>query len=149
MKILLLVSIVFLSELSTHAAEAPVRWSVALSKAAPKVGEEIELIVTAEIAPKWIVYSSEFKADLGPQPTDFVFAASDSFRPVGPLVPVAPRRGKDKTWETEYTYFSERAEFRQKVKVLAPKLGGEVQIKGQLCNERDGTCTLFKETLKL
>ncbi len=121
------------------------QWSVAFSKPAAAVGEEIEVIITARIAPHWIVYSSDFKAEIGPQPTQFLFDATDTFRPLGEITSVNPKRKKDKTWDTEFGYFEERAEFRQKIKVL--KAGAVVtgRIKGQLCNERDGTCTLFDE----
>lgn len=149
MRTVLFVVAGLLGAISTFAAEAPVRWSISLSKAEPKVGDEIELVVTAQIAPAWIVYGSDFTAELGPQPTQIVLVPGESFRPLGPVVAVNAKQGRDKTWETNYTYFSARAEFRQKIKVLAVPIAVEANLKGQLCNERDGTCTLFKETLKL
>lgn len=149
MKPLLFAVLGLLGSVAAFAAEAPVRWSVTLSKAGPAVGEEIEIVVSAQIAPHWIVYSNDFKAEIGPQPTEFSFGSEGSFQAIGPVIPIDAKRGKDKAWETDYTYFSERGVFRQKVKVLATPVHGELFIKGQLCNERDGTCTLFKETLKL
>lgn len=135
---------VSVSPLGAQEAQAA-QWSVALSNPSAAVGDEIEVILTARIAPHWIVYSSDFKADLGPQPTRFLFDPADSFRPLGDIVSVNPKRKKDPTWETEFGYFEERAEFRQKIKVLKPSPTITGVIKGQLCNERDGTCTLFEE----
>lgn len=142
--VLLMVSSVFV----VAAGEAgAVQWSLALSKPEAAAGEEIEVIVTARIAPHWIVYSSDFKADLGPQPTQVVLDAGEGFRAVGDIVSVNPKRKKDPTWETEFGYFEERAEFRQKIKVLKSGAVVTARIKGQLCNERDGTCTLFEDVV--
>ncbi len=146
--VLLLGGVVLLSALA-RAADSAASWSVTISKPNAVPGEEVELIVTARIAAHWIVYSSDFQAEIGPQPTTFRFDGVGTFEPVGPLVPIAARRGRDKTWETDYTYFAGRAEFRQRVTVRAAKFAGTIRIKGQLCNERDGTCTLFEEVLKL
>jgi hypothetical protein len=121
------------------------QWTVALSEPSPAIGREVEVIVTARIAPHWIVYSTDFKAELGPQPTQVIFDLDGSFELVGGIVSVAPKRKKDATWDVEFGYFETRAEFRQRIKVLkaGPVIAG--RIKGQLCNERDGTCTLFEE----
>jgi hypothetical protein len=128
------------------AAEPPVTWSVAPAQT-PTVGGEIELVITARIAPRWIVYASDFKAEIGPQPTEFHFSPHVAFQPIGKPVSIGAKAGRDKTWEVDYGYFSERAEFRQRVKVLALPLRGSVRIKGQLCNERDGSCTLLNEVV--
>jgi thiol:disulfide interchange protein DsbD len=153
MKILVRLTLVLLCVLPIAsfalAADRPVVWQVALVPATPAVGTEAELVITARIAPEWVVYSSEFKADFGPQPTQFSFGSSDSFRLVGELTPVNPKHKRDKTWDTEFTYFETRAEFRQKIVVLKEAVAVGGRIKGQLCNERDGTCTLFEEGFKL
>lgn len=147
--LLTLSSFALLTHAQTQPREAsPVQWTFALARPAA-VGEEVEIIITAQIAPHWIVYSSDFKAELGPQPTRLVLEAADAFRPVGEFSSVGAQRKKDKTWDTEFGYFERRAEFRQKVKILqpAPVIAG--RITGQLCNERDGTCTLFEQAFKL
>jgi uncharacterized protein (DUF58 family) len=141
---LLMVSSVFVVASSDPKA---VQWSLALSKSDAAAGEEIEVIVSARIAPHWIVYASDFKADLGPQPTQVVLEAGDGFRLIGEIVSVNPKRKKDPTWATEFGYFEERAEFRQKIKVIKSDVAVTARIKGQLCNERDGTCTLFEEVV--
>jgi thiol:disulfide interchange protein DsbD len=131
------------------AGDRPVVWQVALVPAAPAVGTEAEVVISARIAPAWIVYASDFKADVGPQPTQFSFVPSESFRLVGELTSVNPKHKRDKTWDTEFTYFETRAEFRQKITVVKSGLAIAGRIKGQLCNEHDGTCTLFEESFKL
>lgn len=137
-----------LSPAASASETAPVQWTFALARPAA-IGEEVDLIITARIAPDWIVYSSDFKADLGPQPTRLVLGASDTFQPIGDLTSVSPKRKKDPTWDTEFGYFEQRAEFRQRIKVLKPALALTGQIRGQLCNEHNGTCTLFDHPFKL
>lgn len=128
-----------------RAEEKSPHWTLELSKPSPAVGEEIEVILTAQLPRGWILYSSDFTAEIGPQPTQFLFSASDSYGVVGPVASIKPKRKKDKTWDTELGYFEERAEFRQKIKVLKPGFAITGRIKGQLCNETDGTCSLFEE----
>ena len=124
-------------------------WSVALSKPAAAAGDVVEVIITARLPHGWIAYSSDFKADLGPQPTQLTLDPSDAFQLVGEIISVKSKRKKDRTWDTEFGYFEDRAEFRQKIKILKPRSAGvTVRIKGQLCNESDGTCTLIDETVK-
>jgi Disulphide bond corrector protein DsbC len=121
-------------------------WSATLSKPAPAVGEEIELVLTARLAPGWIVYSSDFQAEIGPQPTQIVLARTDAFVAVGPLVSVRPKRKRDKTWDIDLGYFEQRAEFRQKIRILKKDFAVAGSVKGQFCSESDGTCSLFEET---
>lgn len=138
-------AVLLAATLVAQPASKPAQWSIALSQPAAAVGEEIDVIVTARVAAHWIVYSSDFKAEIGPQPTQVIFDPSDAFRPIGEVTSVNPRRKKDQTWDTEFGYFEGRAEFRQKIKVLKAGFVVTGRIKGQLCNERDGTCTLFDE----
>lgn len=105
-----------------------------------------ELILTADIEEHSLVYSSDFKADIGPQPTSVDLTAGEGIEAVGPLVSVQPKRKKDKTWDIELGYFETRAEFRQKVKLLRKDYAARGTIAGQLCNEADGTCTLFTQS---
>ena len=55
--------------LLTHVAAAqiiePTSWSFRPAQAAPKVGEEVELIFSVKIIPDWYLYSSDFDPDLG------------------------------------------------------------------------------------
>src|SRR4051812_2822453 len=96
-----------LSPAASASEATPVQWSFTLAHPAGP-GEEVDLIITARIAPDWIVYSSDFKADLGPQPTRIALGASDTFQPVGDLTSVSPKRKKDPTWDTVFGYFEQR-----------------------------------------
>jgi len=127
--------------------KSAVAWNLSLSQSGLSVGDEVDVVITARIAPDWIVYSTDFKADIGPQPTQVLFAPSDSWQVVGPVISVQPKRKKDRTWDIEFGYFEEHAEFRQKIRILKKDVAITVRIKGQLCNEREGICTLYEEKL--
>jgi len=146
--ILLLLAAVAVRPVRAEEAAA-LHWRFELVPAAPAPGEAAELVVTAGIDPHWVLYATDFKADLGPQPTAFDFAGSSGLEFVGPVRSVAPRRKKDKTWDTELGYFEVQAEFRQKVRIRRRDFVLQGTIAGQLCNEADGTCTLFTQPIGL
>jgi thiol:disulfide interchange protein DsbD len=133
----------------TFAGEPAITWYYQLSNPKPVPGETVELVLTAKIAPHHILYSSDFKADIGPQPTEFIFETSEAVTPSGPVRAIGPKKKKDRTWDTEFTYFETTGEFRQLVRVAAKSFTIRGVIKGQLCNEQDGTCTLFEESVNL
>jgi len=99
-------------------------------------GDQIDLIFTATLDKDWLVYSSDFKADMGPQPTTFEFMPDDTIEFIGSVEPVSPKRKKDKTWDTEVSYFTPKAEFHQRIRVLKPDYGVRGVIRGQYCSEK-------------
>lgn len=132
-------------------ADKPVaRWTFTTSPAGIKEdllqsGDQIDLIFTATLEKDWYVYSSDFKADIGPQPTTFEFMPDDSFEFIGSIEPVSPKRKKDKTWDIDVSYFDAKAEFRQRIRILKPDYGARGVIKGQYCSEKKGLCIPFEQ----
>ncbi len=126
-----------------------VQWNWQLVPADAKPGSEAELVLVARLAPQWIVYSSDFKAEIGPLPVRLKRPKTSATEFVDSLVSVGARRKHDAELNAEYGYFSERAELRQKVKV--PKDGSPVQatLSGQACYEADGTCHLFRQDITI
>ena len=100
----------------------PNEWSFSLSTAEYKVGDEIDLIFKATIDKGWHLYSSDFDPELGPMVTELVFEDNNSFETVGDLQAINPKKGYDDIFEGDYTYFQEKGEFRQTIKVLAEAL---------------------------
>ncbi|WP_116812513.1 protein-disulfide reductase DsbD domain-containing protein [Steroidobacter cummioxidans] len=143
---LLLAGALALGALSSAGADqSDLQWQLRIEPQTVKAGDEAEIVFSASIPEGLILYSSDFDAELGPRPAKFVFAANDAVELQGPVSAVQAQRRKDKVFGSEYTYFANRAEFRQKVRVL--KTGTDItgRIDGQTCQERDGTCFLFKE----
>ncbi|WP_428667069.1 protein-disulfide reductase DsbD domain-containing protein [Runella sp.] len=109
-------------------------------------GEEVEIIFLAEIEKGWSLYSSDFKADIGPQPTAFEFAENGSFAVTKAITAVSPLKKVDKTWGTQITYFTQKAEFRSKVRIEEINYDVTGTIRGQLCNDKKGVCIPFQKT---
>ncbi|MFT7150997.1 MAG: hypothetical protein ACI82Q_002872, partial [Nonlabens sp.] len=103
-------------------------WTFDASKIEVKVGDEIDLIFKAKIIDDWYLYSSDIGDDVGPLPTEIVFEGNDSFEVIGDLIPVNAKKKYDNIWEADVTYFIEKGEFRQRIKVLSANLN----IQGEL-----------------
>jgi len=125
------------------------RWKVSFSKSEAKPGEQVEVIFSADIDKNWKLYSSDFKGDIGPLPTEFAFNSNHTYKLIGEVRPVKPLKAVDPTWDKAYTYFTDKAEFRQTIKLA--KAGGKVSgtIKGLLCSNVDGLCVPFKESFEV
>lgn len=143
--LLVLIVIVAVTAFAWAQPKSAAQWSISLSPAASRVGDEVEVILIARLSPGWIVYSSDFEAEIGPQPTRLVLTPSDAYTAAGPLISVQPRRKTERIWDLELGYFAQRAEFRQRIKILRENFRVEGVVKGQLCSETDGTCSLFTE----
>ncbi|MGN7885341.1 protein-disulfide reductase DsbD domain-containing protein [Dyadobacter endophyticus] len=124
-------------------------WKVSLSKSDAKPGEQVEVVFSADIDKNWKLYSSDFKGDIGPLPTEFAFNPTNAYQLVGEIRAVKPLKAVDPTWDKAYTYFTDKAEFRQTIKLA--KAGGKVSgtIKGLLCSNVDGLCVPFKESFEV
>ncbi len=124
-------------------------WTLSVVPATAKAGEEVELVFAAEIAQGWILYGSDFEAELGPRPAKFCFVKSAEVELLGPVRAVGTLRRTDKTWKTEYSYFEKRAEFRQKARLLKDAAAITGRIDGQTCYETTGLCALFRKPFSL
>ncbi len=131
---------------SAAAEAAAVSWQVAVVPAEAKPGDDVEVVFTAAITPGWILYSSDFKLELGPLPTKFIFDTNPSLALVGGIQPVKPLWKTDRSLGGKYSYFSTHAEFRQKARLVAPLENVSGRISGQTCFEENGLCKLFRET---
>lgn len=127
------------------AQEQMLRWTVAVLPEGAKPGTEVEVVFTADIAKGWILYSSDFELEIGPRPAKFTFDAASGLELLGPVQAVGSKRKKDAALGTEYTYFSGRAEFRQKARLASGAESVAGRIDGQTCFEESGLCELFSE----
>ncbi|MCF0055304.1 protein-disulfide reductase DsbD domain-containing protein [Dyadobacter sp. CY356] len=125
------------------------KWKVSVSNNAAKSGQEIEVIFFADIDKNWKLYSSDFKGDIGPLPTTFVFEKNEAYKLVGDITPVEPKKTIDPTWDVAYTYFTEKAQFRQKIKLVKKDFIVKGTIKGLLCSSVDGICVPFEESFQV
>lgn len=99
--------------------EKHVSWTYSFSKPEVKTGEEVELIFTGKIDKNWYVYSTDMDPNLGPQLPEFTFEKHPSYQLVGKIVPIHPKHKYDEVWQGNISVFIDKAEMRQKVKILA------------------------------
>jgi thiol:disulfide interchange protein DsbD len=120
MRHLLFTLIVSLFVLNASAQiEKHVSWTYSLSKPEVKIGEEVELIFTGKIDKNWYVYSTDMDPKLGPQLPEFTFVKHPSYQLMGEVVPVHPKHKYDEVWQGNISIFVDKAEMRQKVKILS------------------------------
>lgn len=121
-----------------------VQWS---STAVPVQGANGErlyrLQFSGRIAPGYIVYGSDFEGNLGPNPTRLRLDAKEGVTANGKLLSAGTRAGKDKAFNSAYTYFEGEAQLSQVVAVAPGVKNVAGTLRGQTCYEADGTCQLF------
>jgi len=141
----LILGILFLATQMPGQILQPAKWELKVSNKEASVGDEIDLIFLATIDQNWYLYSSDFDPELGPMVTEFTFDDSDSYELVGNIRPINPKRGYDKIFEGDYTYFRKKGEFRQTIKVLNTDLRISGNYEYQVCSDIDGKCIPFDE----
>jgi hypothetical protein len=104
---------------------------------------------TGRIAAGYIVYGSDFEANLGPNPTRVRFEPAEAVTPRDSLRSTGTKKGKDKAFNTDYTYFEGEARLSQLVAVPAGARRITGTLRGQTCHEADGTCTLFRSSFDI
>ena len=145
----LLLFILISFKLLAQDAEEISKWNVSVSNKEAKAGDEVELVFSATIDKNWKLYSSDFKNDIGPLPTEFKFSETNEYKLVGTIEAVKPKKTIDPTWDVTYTYFVEKAEFRQKIKLTQNDFIVKGTIKGLLCSNKDGICIPFQESFQV
>lgn len=96
----------------------PVKWQTSVEKISET---EFNLITTATIDKGWHLYSQE-EAD-GPIPTEFTYESStDEFELVGKTQEPNVAPVFDKIFQIDIKYFSDKAVFKQKIKLLKSDL---------------------------
>ena len=146
-KILLFVTLVSSSVFAQETKNIS-HWIVSIPDTG-KVGQEVDVVFSATIDQDWKLYSSDFKGDIGPLPTEFQFEDIKGYQLVGNITAIDPLKTIDPTWDVAYTYFLGKAEFRQKIKVVKQNTPVKGTIKGLLCNNKDGICVPFQETFQV
>ena len=145
MKKTILLLFILISVIAQAQVLRPNEFAFQLSTREYKVGDEIDLIFKATIDKGWHLYSSDFDPDLGPMVTELVFTDNESYELVEGIQAINPKKGYDDVFEGDYTYFIEKGEFRQKIKVLKLPLQFSGSINYQVCTDTDGRCIPFED----
>jgi thiol:disulfide interchange protein len=121
----------------------PAKWSWQASATSVRVGDEIDLIFNATIDSDWYMYSNDFDPDCGPLLTTITINPDPGFKLVGSVKAIDPKKKMDEAFGCEVKYFKEKAEFRQRIKILSTNLKLSGTYEGQVCTEVDGKCIPF------
>ena len=128
---------ILLPMLSFSQIEKPAKWTNEPSKQEVKIGETIEVVFSASLNKGWYMYATG-PYESAPS-TTFTFEKNSSFELVGDLKPIKAKHKVDE-YIGEYDYFTEKAEFRQKVKILSenPIIKGTYEY--STCSLESGIC---------
>src|SRR6218665_3782446 len=118
----------------------PAKWKHGVCNENPKVGNEIELVFKTTIDKNWYLYSTEFPCEEGPMKTEFSFEANPGYKLIGNVVAVNPTDKHDKIFDCDVKIFKDKAQFRQKIKVLTASLKITGTYSYQVCTEVTGQC---------
>ncbi|NJN41770.1 MAG: DUF255 domain-containing protein [Flammeovirgaceae bacterium] len=118
----------------------PSKWEVTPATPKARVGDEIDILFHVKIDDNWYLYSSEFDCEDGPMKTTFDFIKDPSFQLVGKVSAINPVDKFDDVFECDVKIFKKTAEFRQRIKILTPKLKISGTYEFQVCTEVDGRC---------
>ncbi|MEO9804991.1 MAG: protein-disulfide reductase DsbD domain-containing protein [Reichenbachiella sp.] len=118
----------------------PAKWSSGTSVDKAKVGDIVELVFTADLDDTWYIYSSDQDPNVGPLPAVFTFEKDPSYKLVGEIQPIGVKEKYDEIWDGTVRTLKEKAEFRQKVKILKKDLNILVLCEYQVCTTVDGKC---------
>jgi Disulphide bond corrector protein DsbC len=126
----------------------PSKWSWALSKPNPAVGETVDIIFTIKNDKTWHHFATDFDEG-GPIITTVKFKPNDSYELVGKLKSINPIKKKDEVFEVNVAYFEGKGEIRQSVKILKDNILIEGSHDGQACSDATGQCVPIKGAFKL
>ena len=96
----------------------PVSWSFSINKLN---ASEAELVLTAKVDPGWHIYSQVKSKEDGPVETSFHFKPSTSYQLIGKTSEPKAKGVYDPQFKTNLVYFSNKAIFKQKIRILNDK----------------------------
>ena len=101
-----------------------------------KVSDETLLVMTAHIQNGWHIYS-QFTPEGGPIPTSFSFEENKGYTMEGKVKEPEPEKHYDPNFQLDVWYFSNKAEFTQKIKLKDKNISS---VKGtvtyMVCNDQ-------------
>lgn len=112
-----LASLLFVGNLFGQTAENPVSWSVTSEDLG---NQEYKITIEADLFEGFHTYSQFLSGDEGPVPTLIQFNTGASFETVGEATEIGIEKAFDPVWELEIAFFSHKAKFEQKIKLLNP-----------------------------
>lgn len=113
----------------------PPVWTSRIDPVNPTVGEEVTLVLEAQIPMGWYVYGTSFDPGLGPWLTELKLEESEDYTPVGKLEEIGAKTKYDDVWEGDISYFIKDGLFHQKLIVKASTGQIKGTLKYQMCSD--------------
>ncbi|HEX9957084.1 MAG TPA: disulfide bond formation protein DsbD, partial [Fibrella sp.] len=115
----------------------PTTFVYSVSPAKAKVGDIVELRITARSKEGWHMYAAKTnpKLEMGPQATALTLVKNKTFELSGQLVSVGYETKFDDVWEGDTYIMPNPAVFTQKLKLLSEKPILKGTIEGQACSD--------------
>lgn len=147
LKLILVFSLALLSyHVKSQMMEAP-KWEAEVQESTFAKGDTLTVFFTAEIPEDWYMYSSDFDPSVGPVVTEFQYSENKDFQQLGDLEPIGQKKKYDEIFEGEYTYFTEKAKFKQKFIVNSESPDIKAMASYQICSEANGQCIPFESDI--
>ncbi len=127
----------------------PAKWSWALSKPNPAVGETVDIVFTLKMDKTWHHYASDFDPKVGPIVSTIKLKSNDSFEALGALKSINSKKKHDDIFDGDVAYFEGKGEMRQSIKILKENPVIEGQYDGQVCSDVTGQCVPVKGAFKI
>lgn len=127
---------------------SPPQWTVSLSTEQPKVGEEVKLILQAQIPAGWYIYGTDFDPDLGPLVTTLILDESGAYERVGRLQEIEGKKKYDEIFEGDITYFLKEGSFEQLLKINSSGTVSGI-LEYQMCSDLTGQCINYEEDIEV
>lgn len=124
----------------------PPKFEISYSNPNPVIGDEIDIIIKCKIPNGMHMYSTYNKCEVGPLKFIAEFTPK-GYKLINDLKSIGDKVHKDEVFECEVGEFTNKAEFRQKIKVLENDIKVSVKIEGQWCNEK--SCFNFGSLIPL
>lgn len=124
----------------------PTKTSISLSKNKTTVGDTIDIFVKVAIDKDWYIYATEKDEVVMSILANMTLNENASFQKLGKLKAITPDKKYDEIWGGSYTYFKEKGEFCQTIKILKNDFKISGSYSHQSCSETTGMCLVPKET---
>lgn len=110
----------------------PVKWTASVQKISET---EYDLVATAKIDSGWHLYSQTVPEE-GPIPTKFVFQTNTSYTLIGKTMEEEGITVNDQIFNMKITYFDNKAQFKQRIKLTNKKLTNLVaEVEFMACDD--------------
>jgi thiol:disulfide interchange protein len=147
--------LLFLSVSSFAQIEIPTKWTGKVNPITAKVGDEVEVILSAKIDKGWKMYAAEMDPDIGPIVLEFTYKNLKDVQLIGKPKPSRPaKKVREDVWEMNegeqvfVDVFYDHIDYKQKVKIIGSNPTLTVDLFFQSCEE-NGRCINGEQSLKI